>query len=92
MKVSNQLKQIRSGFEISQHAFLNKVAEAIAEKIKKDTGLELTPVGKEDSGGKISMTLVGQSVDPEQNGDIEERVRRTMQGLRNPTNLVDLLR
>lgn len=92
MKVSDQLKTVGRGFETSNHAFLSAIAKAIAGKIEEDTGLKLVLVGKVADGTSISATLTGQSADLEKNGEIEERVRRTMQDLKNPSVLTDLLR
>lgn len=92
MKVSNQIKNIKRGFETSNHSFFTQIAEAVAKRIEEDTGLKLVLQGKTAAGAKIDATLMGQSSDPEKNGDIEDRVRQTMQDLKNPTALTDLLR
>lgn len=92
MKVSNQIKNVQKAFETSNHAFFTKIAEAVAKRIEEDTGLRLVLQGKTASGNKIDATLMGQSSDPEKNGDIEERVRQTMQELKNPSALTGLLR
>ncbi len=92
MKASNQIKRVRAGFETSNHAFFTQIAEGVAKKIEEDTGLRLVLQGKVAAGAKIDATLMGQSSDPEKNGDIEERVRQTMQDLKNPTALTELLR
>lgn len=92
VKASDQIKGIRKGFETSNHAFLSQIAAAVSEKIKVDTGLEVVLTGKEVSGDMIKAALIGQLSDVEKTGDIEERVKQTMQGLRNPSALVDLLR
>lgn len=92
MKACDQMKGIRKGFETSNHTFLSQIAAAVADKIKADTGLDVMLTGKEVSGDTIKAALIGQSSDAEKNGDIEERVKQTMQGLRNPSALADLLR
>lgn len=92
VKACDQITSIRKGFDTSNHTFLSKIAAAVAEKIKADTGLEVILTGKEVNGDTIKAALIGQSSDPEENGDIEERVRKTMQSLRNPAALTDLLR
>lgn len=92
MKVSNQIKRVKQGFETTNHTFLSQIAAAVTKKIEEDTGLRLSLQGKIETGRKIEATLMGQSSDPEENGDIEKRVRQTMQDLANPTALTDLLR
>lgn len=91
MKVSDQLKVVKRGFENSNHTFFNMVAEAIRKKLLADAGIELALTGKTATNNTIEAALVGQSSDPEKNGEIEERVRQAMQNLKNPTVLVDLL-
>lgn len=91
-KLEDQTKGVKRSFDNSTHSFFRLVADAIAAKIKQDTGLELELVGKEASKNGMSATLVGQATDPERIPDIEQRVHKTMQGLKNPSNLTDLLR
>lgn len=92
MKVSDQVLAARRGLDLGNHGFFNKIASAIQAKIAADTGLTLKLVGKAGSGPKITATLIGQTSDPELLPDLERKVEESMQDVKNPSSLVNLLK
>lgn len=92
MKVHDQMRKLKDSFETSNHAFLTAICNAVAGKLVDDAKIEVVQTGKKVHGNTIEVTLVGQSVDPEVNEDIEKRVRQTMAELKNPASLIDLLK
>lgn len=90
MKVSNQAKVIKKGFDISNHSLFSAVAQAIAAKIEKDTGMKVSLQGKQVQGHKISASLVGQAITDSE--EISKKVRRTMDSLKNPATIIDALK
>jgi hypothetical protein len=83
---------LRKKFEVSNHKFLTSLCDAIAKKLKDNAEIEMAQAGKKVQGHKIETTLIGQSADPDVNKDIEKRVKQTMDSLKNPTALADLLK
>ncbi len=92
MNLSNQLKGLNSKFEVSNHKFLTALCDAIAKKLKDTAQIEMAQAGKKVRGKVIETTLIGQSADLEVNKDIEKRVKQTMDSLKNPVALTDLLK
>jgi hypothetical protein len=90
---TDQTKQIGKGVDLSSHSFFNAIAEAIKERVARDTGLTLSLQGKKATGkGKISAVLIGQLTDPAKIPEVGDKVRRTMDALKNPTNFLDTLK
>ncbi len=95
MKVSEQVKQIDFGLDNSTHSFFSKLAAALTARIEQDTGIKLSFVGKETTGsGSMNATLTGQFVDVDEKkvDGAAERLERLMAELKNPTNLIGLLK
>ncbi len=92
MKVSDQLNGLKKKFEVSNHKFLTAICDAIAEKLKNNAQIEMAQAGKKAHGKTIETTLIGQSADLDVNKDIEKRVKQTMDGLKNPVALTELLK
>ncbi len=93
--LSDQMKHVNSGLDLSVHSFFNAVAATIQKKIEKDAGIKLSLQNKAVTGkGKISAVLIGQTIDadPKEIERTEERVRKIMQDLKNPVNLLDMLK
>jgi hypothetical protein len=94
MSKSIEMKQISESFSVSNHKFINSLSDGIIEIISKDVkGLKLRMVDKNESGKTISTSLIGQIVIDENNkDDIGQRIENIMQRLRNPSNLLSLLK
>ncbi len=92
MKVSSQMKGLKQKFEISNHKFLTTICDAIAKKLKDNAQIEMTQAGKSTKGNIIYTTMIGQNADPEVNEDVAKRVKQTMDSLKNPSALTDLLK
>ena len=93
-KVSNQTKLLADKFEISNHTFLNQLTSGLQERVAMAVpDLEILPMGKQDSRGDISLTIMGQITleDEAELEDAENKVRQLMDSLKNPTNLLSLL-
>ncbi len=94
MSKSMEMQQISESFSVSNHKFINSLSDGIIEIISKDVkGLKLRMVDKNESGKTISTSLIGQIVIDENNkDDIGQRIENIMQRLRNPSNLLSLLK
>ncbi len=95
MKISDQTKVMVSGFENSTHTFFSRIAKAIQEKISQETGMEVQFIGKSASGkGSMKAALVGQFKDPDEKKveQVGEKIGRIMSELKNPANLMELLK
>jgi hypothetical protein len=93
-KVSDQVKLLKSGFEISNHTFVNQITDGLQECVETAVpGLKVSPMGKRASGHDISLTIMGQITleDEAALEDAENKVRQLMDSLKNPTNLLSLL-
>ena len=93
-KASNQTKLLADKFEISNHTFLNQLTSGLQERVAMAVpDLEILPMGKQDSRGDISLTIMGQITleDEAELEDAENKVRQLMDSLKNPTNLLSLL-
>ena len=89
VKVSEQTKVVRLNVAVSNHRFFNIVMEAVKQKIEDQVpGLDLRFGGKAISGSNISASLKGEMVDVD--GDADEKVRQTMDALKNPSSLMSL--
>lgn len=95
MKAKEQTTIVNAGFDTSTHSLFGMIAAKLQAKIEADTGVKVVFSGK-NSRGKGSMTAVitGDFTDPDQKKieDIEKRVKQMMADLRNPTNLIALLK
>ena len=89
VKVSEQSKMVRSNVSVSNHRFFNAIMMAVKQKIEDQTGMELRYGGKEANGSSISASLRGEMIDTD--GDTDEKVRQTMDTLKNPSSLMSLL-
>ena len=88
--------QISTEFKIMQHSILNALAKGITEDInilledKVDLG---QPQGKTDTGVKINFFVHGTAVvNEEENEEMSEKVLNYMNGLKNPSSLISMLR
>jgi len=88
-KIPEQTKVVKSNVSVSHHRFFNAVMMAVKRKIEDQTGLELRYGGKEVSGSNISASLRGEMIDVE--GDLDDKVRQTMDTLKNPSLLMSSL-
>lgn len=90
-KISDQIKVVKSHTSVTHHQFFNMVMMAIKKKLEEQVpGLELQYNGKAVSGTRISAKLTGQAID--ENGDTADKVRQTMDSLRNPATLLSALK
>ncbi len=92
MNLSDQVNKVGNGFDASNHTFFKAIANAVQAEIEKNTGLKLVLQGKTSSKGSITAILAGQSVDPKQIDGLDDKVRQTMDNLRNPSNLISALK
>ncbi len=90
MKASDSIKPIKSGFDLSTHSLFSAIAEVVRLKVEQDTGVKLTLQGKAGGKGKITATLLGQDLNPAE--DLPDKVRQTMDALKNPSTLIDGLK
>jgi hypothetical protein len=90
VKASEQVKMVRSNTSVAHHRFFNTMMLAIKQKIEEQNPeLKLQFGGKEVSGSNISASLRGQMIDTD--GDADDKVRQTMDTLKNPSSLLSLL-
>lgn len=94
MKVSEQMIRIKSGADLSTHTLLARIAAAIQKRIKDDTGMQVSLVGKTTTGkGKMAATITGQIVDDDTKlEEVQKRVANMMANLKNPANLIELIK
>lgn len=94
-KVSNQFKYVKTRFTLSHHTFLNQLAAGLKRKLEETIpGLQLQFGGKKINGSNIDATVKGSVVlpNPEAVDETSNKVRREMDGLKNPADLVSLLK
>lgn len=94
MKVSEQLKYVNDGFEISNHAFLNQIILGVQRKIQQDVpGLSLKAGEKSEAGTKIKVVLTGSVVtaDTDEHERISRNINNIVNDLKNPFDLLALI-
>ena len=90
-KVTDQIKVVKSYRSVSHHKLFNALMMAIKRELEEQApGLELQFNGKAVSGATISAKLTGQVVD--ENDDVADKIRRTMDSLKNPSTLMSALK
>lgn len=92
--IKEELQQVNDGFDISNHRFLNMIANGISKLIAKDVpGLKLRYTGKSIKGNVVSAVLIGEIHlnNPDELDRASDKVKTTMQGLKNPTNLIEVI-
>lgn len=94
-KASKQVKHIRKNVAVSNHRFFNMIAEGV-QKHLEDTipGLKLVQSASsltKDGGAKV---LTGQITvkDEEEKESVDAKVRQTMDGLKNPSDLLSTIK
>ena len=95
MKVSEQLVSINNNFDVSNHTFVNQLMSGLQQEITETVpNLTIVPIGKEASRGKISVKLVGQITleDAESMDSVDDKIRQLMDSLKNPADLLSLLK
>ena len=86
----NQVKIVRQNRDVSDHRFFNAIAMAVKTKLEQQVpGLEVQFGGKTVSGSEVVAQLTGQMVD--EDGSVDEKVRQTMDSLKNPSILLSNL-
>lgn len=94
MKVSDQMKPMKSGVDLATHSFFTKIATALQKKIEDDTGIKVAFVGKSTGGkGKMSAALTGDFTDPdpEKVEEAQKRIEILMATIKNPKSLIGLI-
>lgn len=87
MTVSNDYKQIRDGFEISTHAFLNSVSRMLQKRLQQEVdGAVVEYRSKRQIGTLLEAEVLMTVIDHDEN--IAERVRQVMEKLRSPSNFL----
>jgi hypothetical protein len=84
------LKAIRSGFDVMQHRILTDVTSALRAELSERAHMELPePTNKSQQRDKLSLRVAFQ-------GEVSERDQRAardvLQGVKNPAQLLFLLR
>lgn len=95
MKVSDQLPSVRNHFEVSNHVFVNQLLSGLQDKVGNTVpGLKILPSGKNMSQGQVSVVIGGEIVleNSEDRETAEEKVKQLMDSLKNPANLLSLLK
>lgn len=96
MKVSDQLKQVKNGFEVSNHVFVNKLMVGLQKEVSQTIpDLKLQPINKQGGKGLFSVTLTGQiALDPVSDDPkrTQDKIRQLMDSLKNKSNLLSLLK
>lgn len=95
MKASRQFKHVNVGFGISNHTFINKIAAGIQQKLQQEVpGLALRMGGKSENGTKIKIMLTGSiaTADADQHEEVVTKVRQTIDDLKNPSDLLSLVK
>lgn len=93
-KLDSDIKKATRAFEISTHTFIGRIVEGISKKIPSiSEDLKVVPVNKRESSGVIKLELAGQVVvsDVEQ-AEIKQKMDAYILSLKNPANLLSLLR
>lgn len=93
MKVSDQSKHINNQFVISNHAFINQIASGLQKRLAEEVpGLALGLGGKSESGNVINLTLSGVVVAEDGPEEAEQKIRMIMDKLKNPSELLSLIK
>lgn len=87
VKVSDHLRIMHTGVDLSTNRFLSVIIDAVAKKVKEDAGVDISPSGKSVSGDTISLSLIGFATKDE-----IEKVDEVIAGIKNPSAFVNLLR
>lgn len=92
--MKDQLQNIKDGFKVSNHRFLNKLADGISAKIKQRIpNLELRYTGKSVKGDIITAVVIGETYFAEAD-DVSEASKAVgiiMQELKNPSTLIGVV-
>lgn len=94
MKASDQIKTIRTNFDVTNHRFINAIAMGVKEKLE-----QIVPETKFKIGGKsldgtvIKLQISGTKItkDADELDKVKNDVRQTMDSLKNPANLMSIL-
>ena len=95
MKVSEQFPHINEGFNLSHHTLVNQIMSGLQQKITETVpDLTIIPMGKKASKGKILVTLKGQITleDAADMTSVDDKIRQLMTKLKNPAELLSLLK
>lgn len=92
--LSKQHKLVRSRFKISNHTFINKLADGIREHVAQSAPVDLKYVGKSESGDAIEAKLVSVTTvsGAEAYDELHTAVRSAIDELRNPSKLLSLIK
>ena len=92
--IKPQLQLANSGFAVSNHRFMNKIASGISTLVEANIpGLRLEYIGKSVTGNSISANLMGEVlVDDIKLADVSDKIRGVMQELKNPSNLLSIIK
>jgi len=94
MDIERQFSNLRNKFEVSNHAFINKIAAGVADEINEVDGLNVKSSGKTSDGGVIKMNLSGSMItkDSDRHQEVSDEVRRILDKLKNPAYLLSLIK
>ena len=93
MSLSDQTKQAARSFEVSNHAFLKLISNALSQKLLKDHQIEMKTGGKVVHGKAVSVILTGTKViaNPKEAEETADKVRQTFNELQNTSDLLELI-
>jgi hypothetical protein len=93
-KVSDQVKQVRLNLSASNHRFFNMIVAGVQKKLEESVpGLELKQSARAVTKSGGTIVLMGQVPAPmaEDKESAENKVRQTMDSLKNPSNLLSAI-
>ena len=93
MSVSKNVEMISDNFDVTNHRFMNMIANGVSQLIAQNIpGLQLRHSGKSINGNIMSSVLLGEMIVSEDElKSVDDKVRNIIQGLKNPANLISVM-
>ena len=95
MKASDQVKQIKSKMSASNHRFFNMIVSGVQSHLEESVpGLKLKQSASNltKTGGTTVLTGQMPVANEEEKESTDTKVRQTMDGLKNPTDLLSTIK
>ena len=93
-KASKQVKQLKNSVNVSNHRFFNMIIEGVQGHLEETVpGLKLVQSASSltKDGGTTVLTGRMTVKDSEEKESVENKVRQTMDGLKNPADLLSTM-
>lgn len=93
--MKDKLQSVNDGFEISNHRFLNMVANGISALVQEAVPkFVLKYTGKSSSDNRISAVLIGEKTFATKNDldDASDKIKSIMRSIKNPSDLISALK